>query len=1028
VKERQGSEESDCGLGPAVAALLVTLGVTTRLAFGWEWDELQLLHAAWATGRGLVPYRDFFEHHAPLLLLALSPALGRAGDATAWLVPLRLGAAAALAGVLVCLVRLARAAVGRAAAGWAAVVFLVACPAAGKLFELRPDWPALLALLAALVLLVGPGRPMMRGFGAGLLGGLALCLTQKALVPWAAVLAWATALVALGPARRGAAVRLAALVGGSALPPAAVLAAFAGTGAGRALAEGAIGVNLDWPREVAWQWCWERASPEAAGAVALAAVAVVTRRDRVVGLLALLLGAGLLGFVTTPVPWEQAFLFLVAPWLAALAVVAVATCDASPATRRVAPWVAAPTLAAGLAVLASALALRLAVVWAGLGGIVALVLGGRLRPATRVQAALAAVCLPGLVLFAGDRLDDVHAGRGRAQAAFAARVAGALAPGEPVLALWDHVLPFRPSPVYHWFAHEGVLDRFAVAPDLEAEFLAALAEGRTRVVIADATVLDRHLPRLRAWIAERCAPLAAGYAGSDAWRCDVDDEALVRLARAHRDAGRWDETADLLRRALARVPPGSPRRAALGSELAEALAARPRVAAPSGAPNVLLVVVDTLRADHVDTYGYTRRTTPVLDALAAGGVVFENAVSQAPWTAASVATLFTGLYPSVHGLDGGPEWIGATAGPGTLPFVSHRALATEWRTLAEALASAGWSTAGFVSNAYMSAVFGLAQGFTVWDDARDDYAGDVRTQKRRGAETNRRVLDWLAWAEEPFFLLVHYNDPHWPYDPPPPFGREWTAGYHGSLAPGETGFVVEREGRGAGALSPGDVAYLVGLYDGEIAYADAQLGALLEALRARGLRRGLLTIVTGDHGEEFLEHGGTSHGYTLYDEQLRVPLVVHMPERFAARRVSAQVRLLDVAPTVLDVLGLDAGETQGASLVELAEGRTTDAPGDAFSEATLRGALAALRTPAGLKLIAERATGRTLLFDLAHDPGERHDLPPAAPDRRALAGRLTHWAEVNRERRARAGDDAASGRTVLDEATRRALRALGYLQ
>src|SRR5439155_1325900 len=314
-------------------------------------------------------------------------------------------------------------------------------------------------------------------------------------------------------------------------------------------------------------------------------------------------------------------------------------------------------------------------------------------------------------------------------------------------------------------------------------------------------------------------------------------------------------------------------------------------------------------------------TTPSLDALAAGGAVFAQAISQAPWTAASVGSLLTGVCPSVHGIDGGVEWHGRPR-PGRLPFVTQRVLRPSTETLAERLHAYGYRTAGFVSNVYLNAVFGFGRGFDVYADDYADYSADVMTLKRRAEETNRRVLEWLGdHATEPFFLFVHYNDPHWPYDPPPPYGAVWTAGYAGPLTPADTGTVVESEGRPVRDLSPEDVAYLQALYDGEIAYADASLRVLLDAVRSCRLARPVLTIVTADHGEEFLDHGSTSHGYTLYDEQIHVPLVVQLPGRIRPSRIGAQVRLIDVPPTILELAGVGSRRgLQGTSLVPLMTG------------------------------------------------------------------------------------------------------------
>jgi len=306
----------------------------------------------------------------------------------------------------------------------------------------------------------------------------------------------------------------------------------------------------------------------------------------------------------------------------------------------------------------------------------------------------------------------------------------------------------------------------------------------------------------------------------------------------------------------------------------------------------------------------------------------------------------------------------------------------------------------------------------------------VLSQKRRGDETNRRVARWLdAGPKEPFFLLVHYNDPHWPYDPPSPYGAEWVADYHGPLTPHDTGVVVESEGRPVRDLDPESLRYLVGLYDGEIRFADANVGALLAKLRSAGLRRPLLTVLTADHGEEFLDHGSMSHGYTLYDEQIRVPLVMSFPGRLPATRVRAQVELIDVMPTLLDLIGLGrTADTQGTSLIELMLGTTSSGPGNAFSEAPLRGALRSVRTEAGWKLVEDEGRGLRQLFDLVRDPRERRDLSARDPKTvSVLRSRVSRWVGTSEEHRAALGLTGKIPPARVDEATRRRLEQLGYV-
>ncbi|MBD3856692.1 MAG: sulfatase-like hydrolase/transferase [Acidobacteria bacterium] len=513
-----------------------------------------------------------------------------------------------------------------------------------------------------------------------------------------------------------------------------------------------------------------------------------------------------------------------------------------------------------------------------------------------------------------------------------------------------------------------------------------------------------------------------------------DDPAVLEaLGRAYLDSGRPGEALNILQRALAATHGESPLYETRRQVLLRASASTPRATARPDMPNVLLVVIDTLRADHVGAYGYGYPTTPNMDLLADHAVVFETVVSQAPWTAPAMASLFTGLYPSVHGLDGGIVWgEGAISSSGGLPFAVQKVLPPGHQTLAEVFRQAGYSTAGFVSNLYVNSIFGFAQGFDFFDDEYEDYNFDQGEVKRRADVTNERVFEWLrAGLEEPFFLLVHYNDPHWPYEPPSPYGESFVTGYSGSFTPTKTREVVVTHREVPPPISDQDLAYIVGLYDGEIQYVDAHLGRLLEAVRELPTERDLVTALTADHGEEFLDHGAFNHGYTLYEEQTLVPFIVSAPSRFNPRRVSQQVRLIDAAPTLLEMAGVENRNTkfQGRSLVPLMAGLDLE-PLDAFSEATNVGSQSALRSTDSQKLIHSLIDPKWLLFDLGSDAEELHDLAAQRMARmRELAARLEAWREENRALRSQINiAETGVNRVVLDEEMQKGLKALGYIQ
>ncbi|MEJ2581762.1 MAG: sulfatase-like hydrolase/transferase, partial [Acidobacteriota bacterium] len=258
----------------------------------------------------------------------------------------------------------------------------------------------------------------------------------------------------------------------------------------------------------------------------------------------------------------------------------------------------------------------------------------------------------------------------------------------------------------------------------------------------------------------------------------------------------------------------------------------------------------------------------------------------------------------------------------------------------------------------------------------------------------------------------------------------FVSGYTGFLTPTTTRKIVVTHHEVPPPISDQDLAYIVGLYDGEIQYMDAQLGRLLEAVCGLQLKRDLVTVVTADHGEEFLDHGAFNHGYTLYEEQTSVPFIISAPSRLKPCRVSQQVRLIDAAPTLLDLAHIDISDTrfQGRSLLPLISGSKIDVP-DAFSEATNFGGQYAIRSAASFKLIHSLTTQSSLLFDLRTDPRERFDLSAQhATQVQEMSARIDAWQERNRVlHHAIGASETALDHVVLDEKTQRGLQALGYI-
>jgi arylsulfatase A-like enzyme len=382
--------------------------------------------------------------------------------------------------------------------------------------------------------------------------------------------------------------------------------------------------------------------------------------------------------------------------------------------------------------------------------------------------------------------------------------------------------------------------------------------------------------------------------------------------------------------------------------------------------NLVVISVDTLRADHLGVYGYGRDTSPRIDALASDGTVFEQAMSTAPWTLPSHVSMLTGLYPSQHRVhdDGGR-------------------LAPEVPTLAARFADAGFHTFAVVSHIYVASPFGLDRGFAVFDDSlleggainpRGDAVVDRFVQLLDAhlggsVETSAPAAGGpeAARAALPFFAFVHFFDPHWDYGAPPPFARRFVpGGYEGRIDGSYESMVPFL--RTNAVMSEEDREALVGFYDGEIAYVDAQVGGLLDALDARGLRGSTTIVLTADHGEEFKEHKRLGHGRTLFDEQLHVPLIVAGHPRLDRGRRSGLVSLVDLTPTLLDLFGLAPIET--ATGRSLARPQKPE-PRFVFAESIRFGIdVRAVRSPHH-KLIDVRSNDRKLFYDLAADPGEQ---------------------------------------------------------
>ena len=413
-------------------------------------------------------------------------------------------------------------------------------------------------------------------------------------------------------------------------------------------------------------------------------------------------------------------------------------------------------------------------------------------------------------------------------------------------------------------------------------------------------------------------------------------------------------------------------------------------------PNVLLVTIDTLRADRIGVYGFGQAHTPVLDDLAGQGVRFTRAVCQLPQTNASHAALMTGLYPSTSGVK---RHMVDKLRPGS-------------QTLARVFASAGYRTAGIYSWVSLDPQFcGLDQGFqtyagyvlnrsAIFSDPRlEQLAATYRQLKAqvpiistadavlgqsedieksldgRADVTNDAVFKWLDAHDpaEPFFLWVHYFDPHYPYAPPSGYDHLLGLDYQGKLD-GSVDTIHSIE-KGKVTLNSADTARLLELYQGEIAYTDAQFGKLRAYLQKMGVEDDTIIAVTGDHGESFGEHDDWTHGLKVFETEIRVPLIFRYPRKLTPGGViDAPAQLIDVMPTLLDLAGVRAAKSvQGASLVPVMTGKDNGSGLAAFTELADDSFVSVL-TWGDWKLIRNDANGELQLYNLKVDEAERRNL------------------------------------------------------
>jgi arylsulfatase A-like enzyme len=385
------------------------------------------------------------------------------------------------------------------------------------------------------------------------------------------------------------------------------------------------------------------------------------------------------------------------------------------------------------------------------------------------------------------------------------------------------------------------------------------------------------------------------------------------------------------------------------------------------AKGILFVSIDTLRRDHVGAYGYSKPTTPRLDALAREGILAEDAVSTSSWTLPAHLSMMTSVDPGVHG--------------GTNMHAGFNRCVP---TLASLLHGAGYATQAVTSHLYMSARYGMDMGF-------DHLEFDQEFRAPRIADLGRNLLD--RFGDRPFFVFLHFYDPHWHYDPHESTTHLFETDYHGTLG----GKWADFKDLDPKKVPPADMAHLLALYDGEIRFTDDEVGGILDHLHVRGLDKSTLVVVASDHGEEFGEHGSWEHQKTLYEELIRVPVIVRGPG-VTPRHEKEPVSLLDIAPTIVAWAGLTPKwQPQGISLLSPIPHRETYGETDHTIDKTRKLFVrdGAGRSKAIFSLTHDGHTvEREEWYDLASDGGETRTTPPrgdVGPQVRSRA--ITRWCQ-----------------------------------
>jgi arylsulfatase A-like enzyme len=435
--------------------------------------------------------------------------------------------------------------------------------------------------------------------------------------------------------------------------------------------------------------------------------------------------------------------------------------------------------------------------------------------------------------------------------------------------------------------------------------------------------------------------------------------------------------------------------------------------------HVIIILLDTTRRDSFGCYGATRPATPRMDAIAAEGVRFDNAIAQSSWTLPTVATVLTGTYPSIHGAEGKFTGEESTSFHRSRDQVPHGP---------ELLAAQGFRTHGIVNAGFLDPALGIDRGFAVYD-----YFPSYNWRVRRADKAVDAALEFFQKNQRKnTFTFLHLFDPHLNYDPPGEFREMFSKGYTGPFRT-LTGPQIQKliADKWVPAIEERD--YLRGEYDAEILFMDREVGRLVDGLRALGLYDRTMLVIVADHGEEFWDHGGFEHGHTMFEELIRVPLIIKLPAQYGPARsvVPARVRQVDIMPTVLDVLGLETPATfDGESVLPMMVDETMPKDRPAYSEGTLYGVDKVAFYQDRHKYILDLGSNDGELYDVIDDPLEKDNLSASRPD---IALRMRSALEVFRSKlQARAGQLAPARSIDMQAEQNRQLRdqleALGYLR